>query len=99
VNDIMPAPSGDTNPEISLSQFGAKDRELLAAVFGHETWNIFIHLDNCENDSCTGCDPQHLAEKAAAEALQRAADWLMSQGHTIAAVALDGYIQGGESRG
>lgn len=34
-----------------------------------------------------------------AEELQAAADWLMSQGHTIAARDLDRYIDGGESRG
>lgn len=67
MNDIMPASSGDTHPAISLSQFSAKDRELLAAVFEHETVNLFIHLDDCEDDACPGCDPQHLAEKAAAE--------------------------------
>jgi hypothetical protein len=50
--------------DLSLSQFSAKDRELLAAVFEHETVNLFIHLDDCEDDACTGCDPQHLAEKA-----------------------------------
>lgn len=65
MSHIMPASSGDTNPEISLSRFGATDRELLAAVFEHETVNIFIHLDDCEDGACTGCDPQHLAEKAA----------------------------------
>lgn len=34
-----------------------------------------------------------------AEELQAAANWLMSQGHTIAARDLDRYIDGGESRG
>ena len=34
-----------------------------------------------------------------AEELQKAADWLMSQGHTVAARDLDDYIKAGEPRG
>lgn len=36
-----------------------------------------------------------LIDNVIAEELQKAADWLMSQGHTIAARALDEYIEGG----
>jgi hypothetical protein len=56
----------------------AKDRELLAAVFEHETVNLDIHLDDCEGGACMGCDPQHLAEKAAAqlaEGTREAIEW------------------------
>ncbi|MGW6946121.1 hypothetical protein ACWGHD_04260 [Streptomyces xanthophaeus] len=39
MSHIMPAASGDTNPEIPeirLSQFSAADRDLLTAMFEHE---------------------------------------------------------------
>jgi hypothetical protein len=60
-----------TDRDLSLSQFGAGDRELLAAVFEHEAVNLFIHLDDCEDGACTGCDPEHLAKKAAAKPTAR----------------------------
>lgn len=40
-------------------------RELLVALLAHDAWLPDLHRDVCEDDTCTGCDPQHLAEQAA----------------------------------
>lgn len=44
----------------------SSDRILLSALVDHSTSPriLDIHLDDCEDDACTGCDPQHLAEQA-----------------------------------
>lgn len=44
----------------------AADRELLSALLDHDAsgWIPEIHLDDCEDDACRGCEPQHLAERA-----------------------------------
>ncbi|MFB8393715.1 hypothetical protein [Streptomyces yangpuensis] len=44
-----------------------RDRLTLSALADHSTSPriLDIHLDDCEDDACTGCEPQHLAEKAA----------------------------------
>ncbi|KOU17063.1 hypothetical protein [Streptomyces sp. WM6349] len=49
------------------------DRILLSALVDHSTSPriLDIHLDECEDDACTGCEPQHLAEKAAARSTAR----------------------------
>ncbi|MGW4505763.1 hypothetical protein ACWENO_14095 [Streptomyces sp. NPDC004436] len=46
------------------------DRILLAALVDHSTAPriLDIHVDDCEDDACTGCEPRHLAEKATARA-------------------------------
>jgi hypothetical protein len=42
-------------------------RALLSALLEHDAsgWIPEIHLDECPGDTCQGCDPQHLAVKAA----------------------------------
>lgn len=48
----------------------AKDRELLTALLEHNAsgWIPEIHLDDCNDTACTGCESQHLAEQAAVKA-------------------------------
>lgn len=62
----------DDIPEISLSQFDKSAREMLSEAFEHEAVSLDIHLDDCDNDACTGCDPQHLAEKLTGHARREA---------------------------
>ncbi|MGW9371128.1 hypothetical protein ACWGVR_14095 [Streptomyces xanthophaeus] len=52
MSHIMPASSGDTNPEIPqirLSQFSAKDRDLLTAMFEHE--GVILDTEPAEQES------------------------------------------------
>ncbi|MFJ8016181.1 hypothetical protein [Streptomyces sp. NPDC096339] len=67
----------------------ATDRETLSALVDHSVSPriLDIHLDDCDDDACQGCAPQHLAEKAA----QRSVD---AQFPIVAAFLADG----GESR-
>lgn len=68
----------------------ASDHELLSALVDHSATPriLDIHLDDCESKFCTGCEPQHLAEKAA----QRSVD---AQYPIVAAFV----AERGESRG
>jgi hypothetical protein len=65
VNDIIAGDPAPTNP--------AARNELLTALLEHDAsgWIPEIHLDECEDDACTGCEPQHLAEKAAVKPTAR----------------------------
>lgn len=56
----------------------AADRELLSALLDHSVAPriLDLHLDSCEDDACQGCDPQHLAQVAAAARLARAEEHL-----------------------
>ena len=42
----------------------ASDRELLTALLDYDRAPRIhdIHIDDCEDDACPGCDPVHLAE-------------------------------------
>lgn len=46
----------------------ASDRVTLSELVDHSAAPkiLDIHLDDCEDDRCAGCEPQHLAERAAA---------------------------------
>lgn len=74
--------------------------ELLTALLEHDasTWIPEIHLDDCEDDSCTGCDPQHFVEKAVAQV-----EWHPNGGHDSGCAYVGGISPkctcGGESRG
>jgi ribosome-binding protein aMBF1 (putative translation factor) len=50
-----------------------RDRLTLSALVAHSVAPrlLDIHVDDCEDDACTGCDPQHLAEKAAVKPTAR----------------------------
>lgn len=49
----------------------ASDRDLLSALLDHSVAPriLDIHLDDCESKLCAGCEPQHLAEKAAQQSV------------------------------
>ena len=66
----------------------ASDRFTLSELVDHSAAPkiLDIHLDDCESDACTGCDPQHLAEQAAA----RVNGWLPYGGHQ----SFCGYVGG-----
>lgn len=40
------------------------DHVTLSELVDHSTapWILDIHADDCDDDACQGCDPQHLAE-------------------------------------
>jgi hypothetical protein len=52
----------------------ASDRTLLSALVDHSTAPriLDIHDDDCDDDACTGCDPQHLAEQLTGHARREA---------------------------
>lgn len=56
MSHIMPDRVADLN----------RDHVTLSALVDHSVAPriLDIHLDDCEDDACTGCDPEHLAEKA-----------------------------------
>ncbi|MFE2324657.1 hypothetical protein ACFXD5_12180 [Streptomyces sp. NPDC059385] len=135
MSDIIAGSPAPTNPTCGAPLYTAAEaaqlmtpaKRLLAALAARAAAPriLDIHLDDCEDDRCEGCEPQYLAEISAtsrtarkelllldasgewpayvdriltkhrAEVLQAGADWLMSQGHTIAARDLDGYTEGG----
>lgn len=81
--DVFPI---DTDSTALTARMSAKDGDLLTALLEHDAsgWIPEIHLDDCEDDACQGCDPQHLAEVAAAEA--GTADAMFEAADTFAAV-------------
>ncbi|MFJ8208168.1 hypothetical protein [Streptomyces sp. NPDC096033] len=63
--DALPIDSGSM---ALAARLGAPEqRLLLAGLVEHDAsgWIPDVHLDDCEDDACRGCDPQHLAEQGA----------------------------------
>jgi cytochrome c5 len=82
MSDIIAGSPAPTNPTSSAQLHSAAEaaplmtpaKRLLAALSARAAAPkiLDLHLDDCEDDACQGCDPQYLAEKAGIEA---AADW------------------------
>jgi len=61
--------AGDPAPTKTTAPLMTPPKRLLAALSARAAAPkiLDLHLDDCDDDACQGCEPQHLAQQAGAE--------------------------------